>query len=133
MGGFLFGIDILSVKEINRNVEYTSVPDAPPHIVGLLNMRGQVVTLIDLAGLMGYRLNSGTGRATCIILKNSLENTDYIGFFIDYPGSVIDIDDDNCEPPPPNVSIMENKFVDQIVKLEEGLLLIINNSAIYEQ
>lgn len=133
MGGYLFGIDILSVKEINRNVEYTPVPDAPPHIVGLLNMRGQVVTLIDLAGLMGYRLNSGTGKTTCIILKNSLEEQDYIGFFIDYPGSVIDIDDNNCEPPPPNVSIMENKFVDQIVKLEEGLLLIINNSVIYEQ
>lgn len=133
MGGYLFGIDILTVKEINRNVEYTPVPDAPPHIVGLLNMRGQVVTLFDLAGLMGYRLSSGNGRSTCIILKNSPENQDYIGFFIDYPGSVIDIDDDSCEPPPPNVSIMENKFVDQIVKLDEGLLLIINNSAIYEQ
>lgn len=133
MGGYLFGMDILAVKEINRHAEYTAVPDAPSHILGLLNMRGQVVTLIDLAGLMGYRLSSGKENKTCIILKNNQDNPDYVGFFIDYPGSVLDIDEDNCEPPPPNVSIMENKFVDGVVKLEEGLLLIINHPAIYEQ
>lgn len=126
-------MDILAIKEINRKVEYTAVPDAPGHIVGLLNMRGQVVTLIDLAGLMGYRLRSNNGQTNCIILKNSQENPDYIGFFIDQPGSVLDIDEDNCEPPPPNVSIMENRFVDQIVKLDEGLLMIINHGIIYKQ
>jgi purine-binding chemotaxis protein CheW len=133
MGGYLFGVDILAIKEINRKVEFTAVPDAPAHIVGLLNMRGQVVTLMDLAGLMGYRLDSGNGQTNCIILKNSQENPDYIGFFIDHPGSVLDINEESCEPPPPNVSMMENRFVDRIVKLEEDLLLIINHSVIYDQ
>ena len=132
MGGSLFGIDILAVKEINRNIEYTAVPDAPPHVSGLLNMRGQVVTLFNLAGLMGYE-NSDKGLPSCIILKNSHENPYFVGFFIDKPGSVLDIDEDNCEPAPANMSLAENKFVSEVVKLESGLLMIINYVAIFEQ
>ncbi len=69
MCGNLFGIDINAVKEIDRNIDYTPVPDAAPHIVGLLNMRGQIVTLINLARLMGYENHAPQERPACIILK----------------------------------------------------------------
>ena len=50
--GELFGIDIGLVKEINRKIKYTEVPGAPEHIVGLYNMRGQVVTIFDVACIL---------------------------------------------------------------------------------
>lgn len=134
LSGNLFGIDILAVKEINRNIEYTAVPGSPSHIIGLLNMRGQVVTLFNLSGLLGY--DSGENekkRSNCVILKNKTGNLDYVGFFIDSPGSVIDIDDDICEPPPANLSGQENKYIQQVAKLEDELLMIINQQVIYEQ
>ncbi|MFZ5644109.1 MAG: chemotaxis protein CheW [Bacillota bacterium] len=126
MGGNHFGIDILAVKEINRKVELTRVPDAPSYVAGLLNMRGQVVTLINLGGLMGYELEMKTENLTCIILKNSPENQDYAGFLIDHPGSVVDILDENCEPPPANIAYPENKYIREVAKVDGGLLMIIN-------
>jgi purine-binding chemotaxis protein CheW len=127
-----YGIDILAVKEINRNIEYTSVPDAPPHIVGLLNMRGQIVTLFDLAAMMGLSKTAEATRPTCVILKNTSSNPDYIGFLIDSPGEVVDINTDACEPPPPNASGMESKFVSEVVKLESALLMLLNFQIILE-
>ena len=53
--GELFGIDIGLVKEINRKIKYTEVPGAPEHIVGLYNMRGQVVTIFDVACILHKR------------------------------------------------------------------------------
>ncbi len=132
LGGNLFGIDILAVKEINRNIEYTTVPDAPPHIVGLLNMRGQIVTLFNLAGLMGYGQGNEKSRSTCIILKCKPDNPDYIGFLIDRPGSVTDITGDLCEPPPANIIGIENRFICEVARLEDKLLMIINQQVIYD-
>lgn len=131
--GNLYGINILAVKEINRNIEYTSVPDAPSYIIGLLNMRGQVVTLFDLANLMGYEPEGHKKRPTCIIMKNSPNNPDYVGFLIDRPGSVVDLEEALCEPPPANISGVENKFINEVAKLKDELLMLINHHIIFEQ
>jgi purine-binding chemotaxis protein CheW len=128
----LFGIDITTVKEIDRNVEFTPVPDAPPFIVGLLNMRGQIVTLINLAALTGFEHYRNGNRCTCLILKNKTDNSDYIGFLIDNPGSVIDITDENCEPPPANLNISNDHFVREVVKLKDDLVIVIDHHLIYE-
>ncbi len=130
--GNLFGIDILALKEINRNIEYTSIPGAPSHIVGLLNLRGQIVTLFNLAGMMGYGGDEEDGPLNCIILKNKPDNPDYIGFIIDRPGSVVDIVEDICEPPPANISSFEKKFISEVVKLEDHLLMILHREAVFE-
>ncbi len=132
IGSTLFGIDILEVKEINRNIEYTTVPGAPPGIIGLLNMRGQIVTLFNLAYLMGYGAETGKGPLTCIILKNRPDNHDYVGFLIDRPGSSVEVEEEMCEPPPANIGAAENKFVSEVVKLEGELLMIITHKAILE-
>ena len=96
----LFGIDITLVKEINRNVEFTPIPDSPPHIVGLFNMRGQIVTLFDLGKLMNYPGDHENKITTCIILKAAPNDPNQIGFLIDGSGDVIEVDEDLCEPPP---------------------------------
>ncbi len=122
------GIDITAVKEINRNVTYTPIPDAPPHIVGLFNMRGQVVTLFDLARLLGHA-KPGTGaRTTSIILKNRAETPDYAGFLIDQPGAVIDVNPEDLEPPPANIVQPELITIDKVIKLDGDSVMVIKFS-----
>jgi purine-binding chemotaxis protein CheW len=128
----LFGIDITLVKEINRNVEFTSIPDSPVHVVGLFNMRGQIVTLLDLGKLMEYESNNKTDIATCIILKAAPNDPNQIGFLIDGSGDVIDIDDDLCEPPPSNVGGIDGEFIKSVVKLKDDLLMLLNLNKIFE-
>lgn len=128
--GSLLGIDVTLVKEINRNVEYTSIPGSKSFIVGFLNMRGQIVTLFNLATLL--TLKSGerqTGR-TCIILR-APRDPDQVGILIDRPGDVIDIDKEEYELPPANVGVVESEYISSVIKLKNELLMIIDPKKIF--
>lgn len=131
MNDNLLGIDIVLIREINRSVEYTSVPGAKPSVVGLFNMRGQVVTLFDLAQLINLRPGREKPRTTCIILKAPANDPNQLGFFIDKPGDVIDLDLEEWETPPANVVGVESEYISQVVKLHEQLLVILNPEKIF--
>lgn len=128
--GSLLGINVRLIKEINRNVEYTPVPDAESHIHGLFNMRGQVVTLFNLARLLALEKDGGQKKRTCIILKVPCD-PDQVGFFIDHPGDVIDIDMDECELPPANIGGVESEYISHVVKLDGELLIVIEPDKIF--
>jgi len=130
--GSLCGIDIRATKEITRNVMYTHVPGVAPHIVGLINLRGQVVTLVDLAQLLCFSPIDTKSNRHCIILKNIEKDPDPIGFFIDKLGDVIHIAEDMCEPAPSHIFGSENKLIDELVKLNDEILLILNYSKLYQ-
>lgn len=127
----LFGIDIKLIKEINRHVEYTPIPDAREQIIGLLNMRGQVVTLFDFSKLIGIKKQVGNSN-TCIILKSNNNESNHVGFIIDKPGDVIDIIKKDCEIPPANMSNFEGEYIHNIVKLKDNLLTIINPEKLFK-
>lgn len=129
----LFGIDITLVKEINRNIEYTPVPDARPYIVGLLNMRGQIVTLFNLQKLMDYESESEKLKNSCIILKTLPNDPNQIGFLIDRLGDVEDINVNECEAPPANVGGIDGEYINGVVKLKTELLLILEPEKIFKK
>ena len=130
--GNLFGIDIKLIKEINRNVEFTPVPDSQPYILGLFNMRGQIVTIFDLSLMIGIEDDSSENSTTCIILKPTGISQNHVGFLIDKPGDVIDINEDECELPPANVSSIESEYIQNVVKLDDTLLIIIEPEKIFK-
>lgn len=129
--GRLFGIDIKLVKEINRNVEFTPVPDSQPFVLGLFNMRGQIVTIFDLPQMIGINRELSNDNFNCIILKPTDVGQNHIGFLIDKPGDVLDISEDVCERPPANVSEIESLYIQDIVKLENELLIIMKPDVIF--
>jgi len=128
--GRFLGIDVTLVKEINRNVDFSFVPGSKEHIVGLLNMRGQVVTLFNLAKLLELDEEIEQRGLTCIILK-APKDPNQVGFLIDRPGDVIEIDKEDCELPPANVGALECEFINCIVKLRDELLTIIDPKKIF--
>ncbi len=128
-----FGINITTVKEINRNIKYTVVPGAPSFVAGIFNMRGQVVTLLDLGRIMSYGSRKTDDRTACIILKNISEGqSDQAGFIIDKAGDVLDIPDEVCEPPPANYEIIESDYIKKVARLDQNLLIIINEKKILD-
>ncbi len=127
----LFGIELSYVKEINRNIEYTSVPKAPRNIVGLFNMRGQIVTLFNLADILGYGINIREGKTTCIILRNTGDSANQMGFVIDKSGDVIEVEEDMCELLPANMDENEAKYIKTVVRLKNELLRIIEPDSVF--
>jgi len=124
--GSLCGIDIRFAKEINRNITYISVPGAMTHVVGLLNLHGQVVTLLDLGQLLNFKQIGQKRNSHCIILKSRPEEPDEVGFFIDKLGDVIDVTSEMCEAAPANIIDTENPFIHKVVKLEDEIVLVLD-------
>ncbi len=132
IGDCYFGINVTLVKEINRRVDWTPVPGAKPYVTGFFNMRGQVVTLFDLRvvlGLEGDRRQPGTA---CIIMKIP-KDPNQVGFLIDRPGDVIEVESDEFEVPPANVGPVEGEFINNIVKLKEELLIVLNTEKMFSE
>lgn len=127
----LCGIEINYVREINRNVIYTSVPGVLENIVGLFNMRGHIVVLYNLSYMFNNKDCEVKQGSTCIVLKSESENQDNNGIFIDKTGDVLNVEEDLLEPPPANASGQKFKYIKGIVKLENELLLLLEPKKIF--
>ncbi len=140
MGGELFGIDIMLVREIIHNFEYTSVDHAPEYVCGLMNLRGRIVTIVDLSARFGIK--KGDGKSVdrhCVVLKTAGElkgsvpsetqtkmPDDLVGILIDNVDEVHPVEDSDTEPPPANMRGMDSRFLKSVVKLDKRLMVVLN-------
>ncbi|HWR40895.1 MAG TPA: chemotaxis protein CheW [Patescibacteria group bacterium] len=122
----LFGIAINTVKEVQRRAEYYPVPGAPAHLLGLMNLRGQIVTLFDMEQiLLQERWRERPERSGCVVLKPRPDDPYYTGFLIDRAGEVLEFDADQTEPLPANLRGLGKRNLTHIVRLSETLLVVI--------
>jgi purine-binding chemotaxis protein CheW len=140
IGDNLFGVDIRLIREINRNVDITPVDSAPDFVRGLLNLRGQIVTVIDVGVRTGLRAEmQEVDGARCIVLKTSeeiaakrsedagLEDTsrDIVALYVDAIGDMVTLEEKDVERPPANMGEVEGKFISGVAKLDKELLIIL--------
>jgi len=118
-----FGVDILRVQEINRMTEFTRVPNAPEYVVGVINLRGKVIPIIDLRKRLGMTMKETTKDTRIIVVEISNR---IIGFVVDSVNEVIRINRNITEPPPPMVSGIESEYITAIGKLEDRLLILLD-------
>ncbi|HZJ83558.1 MAG TPA: chemotaxis protein CheW [Clostridia bacterium] len=122
----LFGIDIGLVKEINRKIKYTPIPGGPEYIIGLFNMRGQVVTIFDFVYKLWDKKGHIPDSPTCIILKSQSMGNEHIGFLVDRAEDVLDVSPELCEPLPGNIDHIDQQYIREMVKFEDDLIMIVN-------
>jgi purine-binding chemotaxis protein CheW len=118
-----FGVDILRVQEINRMVDITRVPNAPDYVVGVINLRGKVIPIIDLRRRLGMPTRE-YGKDTRIVVLEI--DGKVIGFIVDSVNEVLRIDKNITEPPPPMVSGIDSEYITAIGKLEDRLLILLD-------
>lgn len=118
----MFGLDVLRVQEINRIQQLTPVPLAPPAVRGLINLRGQIVTAIDLRERLGFPPRDPASRPVNIIIPS---DDGPVSFLVDDVGDVIDVDDRDFEPPPATLDPAAKAFTRGVYKLPDRLLLVL--------
>ncbi len=123
VGDALCGMDILKVQEINKLLEMTEVPLAPDYVKGILNLRGQIVTVIDLGNKLSLSETTTSGETRNIIVNS---NGEYIGLLVDKIGDVERTDEQDIEPPPANIGGIQGKFFEGVFKKENSLIGILN-------
>lgn len=125
IGDNLLGINILDVREINRILDITPVQHTPDYVRGLVNLRGQTVTVFDLGVRLGLPPREITSESHNVILKS-----EPVGFLVDSIGDVVNADETEIKPPPANIGKIESEFVEAVVKQDKELLVVLSATKI---
>lgn len=126
-GAEVFGIGILRIKEIKEYASVTSIPMMPDYVKGVINLRGNVVPIIDLPVRFG-REKSVISKRSCVIIvevEHEEESID-IGILVDAVNEVIDIPSQSIEPAPSFGSKIRTEFIQGIGKLENQFVILLN-------
>ncbi|MFP4459802.1 MAG: chemotaxis protein CheW [Candidatus Zixiibacteriota bacterium] len=140
----LYGIDILVISDIYRHLDMTPVHKLPPYVRGLLNLRGQIVTVLDLGIKLGQEPTEIDEQTRCIILKTNSDMTlpyfeddkkvnmgmHVVGLLVDKIGEVIKINEAKIQKAPANVSKDKKKYISGIAKLDREILSVIKISEV---
>ncbi|MCS7304909.1 MAG: chemotaxis protein CheW [Thermoguttaceae bacterium] len=118
-----YGIEITKVQEIILMGEITRLPQTPPYIKGLINLRSTVIPIVDLRLRFGLPPQDPT-EETRIMVINVRGKT--IGIIVDAVNEVLRISKDQIVPPPPTVSGVGREYLSGLVKLENRLLILLD-------
>jgi purine-binding chemotaxis protein CheW len=123
LGDELYGIDVLRVQEVLRMTEISSVPGAPDFVLGIINLRGRVVTVVDTRVRFGLP-SKPVGEGSRIIVVEVSDKV--IGLLVDYVAEVAYVPDSQIETVP-NVGADDgNRFVSGVCNRDEELLIMLD-------
>ena len=123
IGGQLFGLPILRVQDVFIPERLTRVPLAPPEVAGVLNLRGRIVTLIDMRRSLGLEARKNEGQPMAIGVERAGES---YGLLIDSVGEVLKLDDAAREANPVNLDPRLARVSAGIHRLEGQLLIVVD-------
>ncbi len=125
LGDLYLGVDVLVVQEVIRNEMMTRVPLAPRQVKGLINLRGQIITALDLRDQLGLP-DEGELRSHVVIR----DGDEAISLLVDEVGDVVSPDLADYEPMPSAVPERVRQVVTGAFKLEGRLLLLLDTSRV---
>jgi purine-binding chemotaxis protein CheW len=123
LDGQYFGVEVRQVQEVIRYQEMTRVPLASSVVSGLINLRGRIVTAIDLRRRLGLP-DRQTGKLPMNVVIRTGDEA--VSLLVDEIGDVIEVPVDRFEPPPETLRGVARTLVDGAYKLDERLMLVLN-------
>ncbi len=123
LDGRLFGVAVGRVREVLRYQEMARVPLLPPVVTGLINLRGQIVTAIDLRRRLGLEDRPASALPINVIVQS--EDT-AVSLLVDEIGDVIEVSDDTFECPPDSIDGISRELISGVHKLPHRLLVLLN-------
>lgn len=129
LGKGSYGIPIENVFEIKKMEEITVVPKAPKFIEGVINLRGNVVPVVDLRKRFGMDKAEVTKKTKIIIVDVKKRQ---FGLIVDAVAEVVTLSNDQIEPSLPTVSGLKAEFINGIGKLNDKLIIILDISRILQ-
>ncbi|MDP9431308.1 MAG: chemotaxis protein CheW [Actinomycetota bacterium] len=121
--GHLFGVQVEAVQEVIRYQVLTRVPLAPPSVGGLMNLRGQVITAVDLRCRLGFPTREGDDLPMNVVVRTE---EGAVTLLVDKIGDVVDVSLDSYEPIPDTLLGTAAELIKGAYKLQGQLLLELN-------
>jgi len=121
--GMRFGVDVMNVQEVIRYQQMTRVPLAAATVRGLINLRGQIVTAIDVRARLGLEPRSDDALPMNVVATTA---DGVVSLLVDEIGDVVEVDERAFERTPETMSPLFKELVRGVFKLEEGLVLLLD-------
>jgi purine-binding chemotaxis protein CheW len=122
VGDLLLGVAVELVDEVIAEVAITRVPLAEPSVVGLINLRGQIVTAVDARVRLGLAPRADAEGKNVVIRATH----EAVSLVVDREGDVVDLSDVDVQPLPENVDAAIRNFITGACKVDERLLLLLD-------
>jgi len=118
-----YGVDVSLIKSIERMMQITRVPNVQEYIMGVMNLRGSVIPVVDLRVRFGFPATEIKEETRIIVLSiDELE----VGIIVDSCSDVTDIKRENIEPPPSVVGAIESTFIQGVTKIDRRLVILLD-------
>ena len=125
-----YGVDIMRVQEIILTGQITQMPQVPDYICGLINLRGNVIPIVDLRKRFGLAV-AKNDENTRIIVVNVANKT--IGIVVDAVNEVLRISGEQTEPPPSSIVGIDHAYIKGLVKFDDKLLILLDIDNVLSQ
>lgn len=127
LGDELFAIPILSVQEIRGWERVSAIPRAPSHVLGVINLRGTVVPVVDVRARLGMVPRDVTSTTVVIVVRIEISGgTTTVGCVVDAVSDVVNIDGSAIGPAPDICGRMEHHFVSGVTSMDQGLVMLLD-------
>ena len=130
IGNTLCGIDAMRVQEVVRVGEVTRVHRAPENLIGIINLRGKIVTVLDLGVTLELGRLTVTPASRIFILEWQGE---YVGLLADAAGDVVSLQPETVGPPPANFHGVQGRFFTGVCQHQDTLIAILNADAVLSE
>jgi purine-binding chemotaxis protein CheW len=128
----LFGVEVTRTKEILSMTAVTQVPQTPDYLLGVINLRGQVVPVVDMRLKLGVSPGEET-EDTCIIVVEVMVDDESltVGALADAVREVLEIRTDQIEPPPKLGTRLKTEYINGMGKIDEQFVILLNIDRIF--
>lgn len=123
-----YGVDIAAVQTIVKVQPITPVPHAPAHVLGLINLRGVVVPVIDLRERLGMPRSERTKDSRIVIVEIRRWQA---GMLVDSVSEVLRVSSDSVEPPPALGAVADSLLVKGIARVHERLIILLDLERVF--
>ena len=125
--GQIFGLDIMAIREIRAWTPTTRLPSVPSYVAGVVNLRGTVLPVLDLAARLGWNKTDATARH--VIIVTQLENQ-AVGLIVDAVRDIAMVGEDALQPPPTTTSDNVVRFLEGLASIDDRMVMVLNLAAL---
>lgn len=129
VGNQLCGIPVLKVRDVLGPQKITRVPLAPPEVAGLLNLRGRIVTAIDLRRRLGLEARPAEDKGMSVVVE---QHGELYSLMVDSVGEVLNLPAASFERNPATLDPLWRRFSEGVYRLDAGLLVVLNGDSLLD-
>lgn len=128
-----FGVDILRVQEIKVWTPVTEIPNTPNYLKGVINLRGQIVPIVDLRQRFNRKALEYSATTVVIVLRTQTDKQDVVvGVVVDAVSDVYKMQDNDIKPAPNLGSSIDNRFIEGMATINEKIVILLNTDKLLD-